>query len=375
MKGNTMTTETKQSASLAFNDIAYGGSSDKVYHLSLEPSGGGFTVMAQYGRRGGTLATENKTKSGPVSYAAAKKIFDEVLRKKLAKRYEPFDGESPPSQVGPPLAPAGINIRPQELLLEIDERQALALVVDDAYLMQDKTDGHSRGAVKADGVIFGLNKLGKRVPLPAEVHDELARLSLRTFQIDAELVGSRLVCRDLLDADGDISGLPYEQRFVRLVELLVQSLNSDSKNISVVSTWHTPGSKAAALAEQREQRREGVVFKLRRAPHRAGRNGQHKKFKFVKTLSAVAGRPRATGKDSVEIFLLDPKSDYPMRRVGTVSLIGKVKIREFDVLEIAYLYAYPSKMLVQARLVRVRDDVETSECTTAQLQFKREEER
>ena len=370
-----------ETASLAFNDLARGGTSDKVYHLTLSPSGDGFTVTAQYGRRGSALATDNKTKNGPLPYDEAKAIFDRVLREKIGKGYIKSGAKAPAPQIEPPKgvgaalaeikrrnAPA-VDLRPQELLEEITEAHALALVVDESYLMQDKSDGHSRGVVKSEGAIFGLNKLGQRVPLPAELHEELSRIELSTFQIDAELVGDRLIARDLLDAGGDIHAAPYEQRFVRLVEIITVA---NLEKVSAVATWAGAENKAAALDRQRQEHREGVVFKLRSAPHRAGgRNGQHKKFKFVKTLSAIAGKPRATGKDSVELFLYEGKK---LIRVGTVSLIGKVKVNEWDVLEIAYLYAFrESKKLIQARLLRVRSSVAPKECTTAQLIFKRED--
>jgi bifunctional non-homologous end joining protein LigD len=357
--------ENEENAMLAFSDLATGGTSDKVYVVNLKKSGDGYTVVAQYGRRGGALATDDKTKNGPLGYEAAKKLFDKTVAGKVAKGYERSVADAPAAQVAPPKTVGAVaQHRPQELLEEVDEAYAMALLVNPDYWMQDKSDGHSRGVVKnADGSMYGLNKLGKRVPLPFELHSELSRIPLSTFHIDAELVGDRLVCRDLLDADGDIHGLPYEERFKRLVKA---TFGLD--DVVPVRTWQNP-HKRAAFDQQRKENREGVVFKLIDAPHRAGRNGQHKKFKFVKTLSAIAGKPRATGKDSVEIFLVDGNDK---KRVGTVSLIGKPEVKEGDVIEVAYLYAFPSKMLSQARLLRVRDDVTPGECSTKQLVFKRE---
>lgn len=351
----------EENVMLAYSDLATGGTSDKVYVVNLKESGGGFTVVAQYGRRGGALATDDKTKNGPIGYEAAKKLFDKTVAGKVAKGYERSGAQVPAAQVAPPNGNA--THRPQELLEEVDEATAMALVLDPGYWMQDKSDGHSRGVVKnGGGEIYGLNKLGKRVPIPAELHEELSRIQLDTFHIDAELVGHELVCRDLIDADGDVHGLPYEERFKRLVKATF-----GLKLVSVVRTWENP-HKRSAFDRQKKENREGVVFKLIGAAHRAGRNGQHKKFKFVKTLSAIAGKPRATGKDSVEVFLIDGDKRI---RVGTVSLIGKQTVAEGQVLEVAYLYAFPSKMLSQARLLRVRDDVTQGECTTKQLIFKR----
>lgn len=364
-----------ENAMFAYNDLAAGGTSDKVYILNLDRTTTGLcSVVAQYGRRGGTMTVDNKTKAGLLNYEAAKALFDRECKKRITKGYvrlalTPSAVRSAP--VMPPSALAAsaraaareeIAPRSQELLTEIDSFECARLVHSDAYYMQDKSDGHSRGVVKIGGEIFGLNKIGRRVPLSAALHAELAQIDLSTFQIDAELVGEKLVCRDLLHADADLHALPYEERFKRLVEVLLES-----DLMYPVETWEGTANKSAALKRQLELLREGVVFKLRSAPHRAGRNGQHKKFKFIKTLSAIAGEPRATGKDSVEIFLLEKSKKI---RVGTVSLIGKPRVREGEVIEVAYLYAFPSKMLSQARMTAKRDDVQPCECTTRQLVYK-----
>lgn len=361
---------------LAYSDIATGGTSDKVYKINLTKAGDGWSVIAQYGRRGSAMATDDKTKRGLLDYPAAKKLYDKVLREKLAKGYD-YSGESTSAPVMPPrpaAAPAATTVinfqRPQELLTEVTEGTVEHLLRSPDYWMQDKSDGHSRGVVKTDGEIFGINKLGKRVALSAELHAELARIPLNTFQIDAELVGQRLIARDITNANMDIHQLPYENRFKILVAALA---GADPKLATVVETWEGKANKTAALERQKELNREGVTFKLKSAPHRAGRNGQHKKFKFVKTLSAIAGQPGATGKDSVDINLIDAKHGGYIR-VASVSLIGKPEVKAGDILEVRYLYAFPSKKLSQARLERIRDDIDPSECTTSQLQFKAEAE-
>lgn len=368
-----------RSESLAYSDIASGGSSDKVYMISLDAAEGGYTVTAQYGRRGGPLATDDKTKNGPVTLAEAEKIYEKTLRSKVAKGYQPTGG-APAASVTPKATPSRVGEHlPQELLTEVQDAEAAALVLNDGYLMQDKSDGHSRAVVKRGGEIYGLNKTGLRVPLAATLVEALEKIPLETFHIDAELVSAdAIVARDILDADGDVSKLPYMERLVVLVRAVNSAVSRNSTDhaasrlIRVVETWDGAKNKANALKMAQEQRREGVVFKLKSAPYRAGRNGQHKKFKFVKTLSAVAGKPRATGKDSVDVFLVDdPMADKV--RVASVSLIGKPEVKEGDVVEVAYLYAFPSKKLAQPRLLRVRDDVHWTEATTAQLIYKREE--
>lgn len=364
---------TPENISLAFNDLDQGGSSDKVYHITLIHKLGAWDVVAQYGRRGSALASQ--TKASAVTYEQAKKAFDKLKREKMGKGYR-IEGSAPEPQVSPSGTP--VDIKPPELLEEVVNGDHLKYVNDPAYIMQDKSDGVSRGVVKgATGEIFGINKRGLPVPLPAEIVAELRAIKLDAFQIDAELVGPRLICRDILvAADGDISQWPYERRLLELA-LIVSA--HQFRYIEVVETW-VDNQKADAIAKSRAERREGVVFKLRSAPYRPGRNGQHKKYKFIKTLSAIAGPPKINGKESVDLFLeqaLPSDTENTIRarvRCGTVSLIGKPKVKEGDIVEVAYLYAQPSGLLSQARLLHVRTDVAAKECTTDQLIYKREEE-
>src|SRR6266481_5709390 len=108
-----MKTKSKnETVSLAFNDLAQGGTSDKVYHLALEQNGKGFTVTAQYGRRGSALAVDTKTKNGAVGYDEARKIFDRVLREKKAKGYVDAGAKAPAAQVQPP-ANYGTDVKRQ----------------------------------------------------------------------------------------------------------------------------------------------------------------------------------------------------------------------------------------------------------------------
>src|ERR1035438_129802 len=65
------------------------GASDKIYEAEIVPVSDGFQVNFAYGRRAGTMNTGTKT-STPVPYAQAKKIFDTLVRAKLAKGYEPM---------------------------------------------------------------------------------------------------------------------------------------------------------------------------------------------------------------------------------------------------------------------------------------------
>jgi len=60
------------------------GSSDKVYHCSVEKDGSGYVVNFAFGRRGSALRTGSKT-SSPVSLESARSIFEKLIREKMAR--------------------------------------------------------------------------------------------------------------------------------------------------------------------------------------------------------------------------------------------------------------------------------------------------
>ena len=67
------------------------GTTDKQYDLHVEAAvGGGYHVFGMNGRRGSATTRQQKTKLGPVSLAAAEKMFDTVVQEKERKGYTSF---------------------------------------------------------------------------------------------------------------------------------------------------------------------------------------------------------------------------------------------------------------------------------------------
>jgi bifunctional non-homologous end joining protein LigD len=131
-----MSTDTQnKSITLYFRD----GGSDKVYQASIEPNGAGFVVNFAFGRRGSTLQTGTKT-AIPVDYQSAVKVYDKLVREKMAKGYTP-GADGTPYQ-GTKREDAATGVFPQ-LLNCIDQGQAEQLVSDDGWWMQEKFDGYA----------------------------------------------------------------------------------------------------------------------------------------------------------------------------------------------------------------------------------------
>jgi len=70
------------------------GTSDKEYHVHLVPKGTGYVVRIEYGRRGSSLTSSDKTPS-PVDLDTANAIFDKQVHEKKLKGYSEGAGQAP----------------------------------------------------------------------------------------------------------------------------------------------------------------------------------------------------------------------------------------------------------------------------------------
>ncbi|MBX9919315.1 MAG: WGR domain-containing protein [Mycolicibacterium frederiksbergense] len=349
-----------ESASLYFKS----GSSDKVYHASIESAEGGFVVTYAYGRRGATLSTGTKTKA-PVDHATARRIFEKLVSDKRSKGYT--DGDTGTPYLHSDKAGRVSGLLPQ-LLNVIDEREAARVVADPQWVMQEKFDGRRLMLRKIGAVVEGVNKLGLVVSLSAPI--AAAALDLPgDFVLDGEVIGDRFHVFDLLSRDGtDLREQAYSDRYGALAALIGSV--SPSARIGAVDCWTSAFDKADRLNALRARNAEGVVFKRWDAPYRQGRpnsGGTQLKLKFVTTVSAVV--TTINQQRSVGVSLLNGED---WQAVGNVTVPANQNVPQLgDVVEVRYLYAgLVGGALYQPVLLGVRDDVEPAECVVAQLKLK-----
>lgn len=356
----TATIEELKTTSLYYRE----GSSDKEYHVRLEPKDSGFVVNIAYGRRGSTLSTGTKT-SAPVYYDAALMVFDKLVKEKKAKGYTEGAGGTPYQHSEKTVS----GLQPQ-LLNSIDELEVARLVSNPSWAMQEKQDGRRMLLRKTGNVIEGTNKKGLVVSVPESIMQTARRLN-GDFILDGEAVGDRLHAFDLLSRNGnDLREHSCRNRYGALLTLLG---GGASGFISIVSCWTDSIDKACWLNTLKQQKAEGVVFKLWNAPYTPGRpnsGGSQLKYKFVATLSAVVAK--LNQQRSVAVRLLDQEGWQP---VGNVTIPPNHPVPSVGaVVEIRYLYAVPDGSLYQPVYLGERSDVEPHECVVSQLKFKRDEE-
>lgn len=338
------------------------GSSDKVYNVALLESGSGYVVNFSFGRRGTALATGTKTQS-PVNLEAANKIFDKLVKEKSSKGYKPMVSDS------------GIEVQHQapnesgircQLLNPIERHEALALLMDDRYLAQEKHDSRRLLIRKLSDKVEGINRTG----LTLALHPALAGISKSPidFIVDGEDMGEgEVILFDALEYNGnDLRNLPTTERLEWLSKI-VHAVPLLSATQTALST----ADKTRLFEKMELENKEGVVFKLKTAPYSPGRpasGGPHLKFKFYETASFIV--QKINNKRSGQLGLIN--TEGAMVDAGNVTIPANHDIpKAGDIVEVRYLYAYrESGSVYQPVYLGKRDDITQASCTTNQLKYK-----
>ncbi len=345
-----------KTASLYFKE----GSSDKVYHATVEPKGDRFVVNFQYGRRGGSMTTGSKT-SSPVGMDEAVKVWTKLVDSKLAKGYRHMTSDGPGviPQADLPNTPTEVQC---VLLNPVDEDEFERLLEDNDWAAQPKFDGVRFMLGRKDGKVYALNRKGKSVSVPNQIAVAALTLDLDgDFLIDGELVGEVLYAFDVLELDGKCRReLPVEKRHASLADFSHKSI--------CVAPLSTGKDKQKLYETLKKEGGEGVVFKKLGAKYNVGRpasGGNYLKFKFYSTASCVVSK--VNQKRSVSL------------KMGCGTEVGNVTIpanhdvpKAGEVVEVRYLYAYRGGSLYQPTYLGVRDDVDPDHVDS--LKFKNEGE-
>ena len=339
------------------------GSSDKVYQVGIEPAGELFVVNFAFGRRGSTLSTGRKTPS-PVDHESAKRIFDKLVREKLAKGYTPGPEGTPYQHSDNEDRATGIL---PQLLNPIDEAEVRRLLKHPLWCLQEKFDGKRMLMQKQEEQVQAINRKGLVIGMPSAIASDAGKIP-GSFVIDGECVGEEFHAFDLLEWNGqDYRLKPYEARLVELTRM-TEAMKATHIHLAITAT--VPAEKERFFRHLQAEKREGVVFKHVEAPYTPGRpasGGTALKHKFYATLSAVVSRLNA--QRSVELRLLNCKGWIV---VGNVTIPPNHPVPEVGaIVEVRYLYAFrESHALYQPIYLGRRTDIEPHECIMAQLKYK-----
>ncbi|MCX5744736.1 MAG: WGR domain-containing protein [Proteobacteria bacterium] len=352
------------------------GSSDKVYNAQIVEDGGAFTVSVQWGRRGATLA--EGAKAVKVTRAVADKEFDRCVREKTKKGYEELKAGHKPAAVAPPVgegsaSKSGVNRRARvglaaQLLEPLDDHEFDAFLRDETMIAQQKLDG-IRVVVTIGEELVPTNRDGQVTKLASR--DALSGLQYLPHGtvVDGEIMGDEYWLFDVLMLAGDdVRDRGYLERWELLEHHLEPALTDEVRVLPCAI-----GKTAKTKLHKRLQgaMAEGIVFKHRDAPYKAGRNTTQRKHKYVKSADVVI---LENAGNAYQMAVYDGKQLFEVGRVfaGTTTATRKqldalLGDGERPVCEVKYLYATDDDQLFQPVFVRIRDDKTAKQCVRSQL--------
>lgn len=363
-----MRNDMTKTISLAYRD----GGSDKVYNASLAEQAGGYVVNFAYGRRGNALTVGSKT-TAPVAIEAANKIFDKLIKEKMAKGYSIESGTIPSIAALSTNEKIDTGMHAQ-LLNAIEEDHALRLLEDDDHLAQEKYDGRRIRIKKIGTELIAANRKGQQIPVP-EFLSYLSRTE-NDFEIDGENMGSFIAVFDVLQFNAKNVRLLSAQHRIGFIDLVTEG----SSALRKVTTAFGSEDKQMLYIGLLKGKKEGIVFKRKDAPYVPGRpasKGPQLKFKFYATASFIV--MKVNTQRSILLGLCKPGIDSAGKSLiveaGNCTIPVNYDVpNERDIVEVKYLYAFKeSGSVYQPSYLGKRDDIEVHDCTTFQLKFKPEE--
>ena len=353
---------TKEKITLYYKDSR----SDKFYTIGVVGEGEDFSVPFTHGRRGtsGQCGFKN---SKPLSYEKAKKIYDKVVKEKLAKGYKPGEGmdihEGITTKIDTGIYPQLLNI--------IEESEVEKYLNNDLYGAQEKKDGRRKFLKCNKGIVTSINRKGQEVGYPAVFKEACLSLedNIEDFILDGEEVGEILYVFDIIRINGaDLHNLPYEDRYKNLEYMM--SCNNDN-SLKIVPLAVSTVEKKALYKKLKKEGKEGIVFKNLSSlyiPGRPNSAGDQLKFKFYSAASCIV--IKVNDKRSIALGLY---SKDELINVGNCTIPANFKMEEIsrdDIVEIRYLYAYEGGSLYQPVYLGLRDDIEREACIIEQLKYK-----
>jgi bifunctional non-homologous end joining protein LigD len=372
------------------------GTSDKVYNVKLiaekNPMDDPYEqdaiwyVCFQYGRRGSSLVNGRKNQQG-LTYWAAKRMYQTLVRSKLRKGYKPktdgsFTTYTPYEDVYAAVAADEDKMTDfvPQLLTPVDLAGAKALWKEHAgnILLQTKHDGERRNVVVQEKLVAA-NRKGREVQIQQSVSDACKNLIEGwddILEIDTEDMGSHLVIFDCLQIAGeDMRKKSFLQRNAILQTLHMSISQARLEHLLKVDVAYKPDNYEEFIDfinYARETNEEGVVISIGSQDYGTGLSQQKFKLKFYAdaTVEVTAINEQRSVRIAVNAYRKGSR-DLMVFEVGNCAIPANREIPEIgDLVEVRYLYAYPGGSLYQPFYKGLRTDKDEPDNADS-LQYKK----
>lgn len=269
---------------------------------------------------------------------------------------------TPPTNPTRPMLATGATTQQLGNLLESDQFDA-----------QLKLDGDRVVVLVVDGVVSALNRAGepKIKNVGADMLAPFRHLTKGRWVFDGEVVGRTLWLFDM-PAAGDFhdesATWSIRSEHLRYAFDTLDDFNILGEHVRLVPTY-SGEAKAELLDAALQNDKEGVIFRDVDGTYESGKRSKVLwKYKFENEADCIVTEVAPKGKESVVLSVYG--NDGKPVKVGHASTIGKSPTpRLDDVWEVKFLYVVSAEhpTMVQARLVRRRDDKLHRECLIEQF--------
>jgi bifunctional non-homologous end joining protein LigD len=201
----------------------------------------------------------------------------------------------------------------------------------------------------------------------------LSKTLNKSITLDGESLGDKLYVFDILKYEEDTTSLCYSRR-LEILETIFSGFRNKSRSLQIISTFRNTSEKKKLLTDLKKDNAEGIVLKEINSHYQPGRpnsKGNHRKFKFVESLSAVVTKINDKRSVGVGVYSSE-EANSELTGIGNVTIpINHELPNEGDIVEIRYLYAIPaSNALYQPVYLGKRNDLVKEDCSIEQLKYK-----
>lgn len=253
-----------------------------------------------------------------------------------------------------------------QLAFPIETKELFQYMQDENWWFEQKLDGERLMVHVEDGKVSAINRKGSSVGLDKTM--ETMFTLPRHWMFDGEYVNGTFWMFDLIAAPGLDESSSFAARR-RALESCVAILDFNER-AKIVPVARTTQEKGDLIKWCMENRSEGIMLKDSRSHYHLGKRTKSMlKLKFWESCDAVVTEVGREGKRSCAVSLWE---EGLLIDVGSVAVTEHMlqKLKEGDVIEVKYLYAFPdTKRLYQPSFLRLRTDKDSQECSIDQMKY------